>query len=111
MTIVSLAYTLGCYLCGFNKNYKREVIISYILYQMACICLFLFGCSYFLAGPDENLIGIPHKLPYALVAQALLGILSGPAYVPSLPVLNEFLSYHYPIQKIRVATYSSALYI
>lgn len=25
MTIVSLAYTLGCYLCGFNKNYKREV--------------------------------------------------------------------------------------
>ncbi|CAD8188494.1 unnamed protein product [Paramecium octaurelia] len=100
MTIVSLAYTLGCYLCGYNKNYKRE---------MACICLFFFGCAYFLAGPDTELIQVPHKLWIALMAQFLLGVLSGPAYVPSLPVLNEFLLFHYPIQTIRVATYSSAL--
>lgn len=33
MTIVSLAYTLGCYLCGFNKNYKREVKNIFILYR------------------------------------------------------------------------------
>lgn len=77
---------------------------------MACASLFLLGISYTLCGPDTDLIHVPKHLWIALVAQGLLGTFFAPAYVPSLPVLNEFLVFYYPLQKVRSATYSSAMY-
>ncbi|KAM3143694.1 hypothetical protein pb186bvf_004190 [Paramecium bursaria] len=110
LTIVTSFYILGCYLTGKVTKDKYKRIVKQLIYvQTVFVGLLSFGVSFMFIGPDSNLIGVPHLLWVSLVAQAVLGITTGPAYIPSMPLLNEFLAFYYPDCKERTSTLSSAV--
>jgi MFS family permease len=87
MTIVTAGYAIGSYGMGQVKQRKR---------LMVCIgCAFL-GVSYLFVGPYKLLTHLDSILALTLVSQGLMGFSAALVYIPSVPLLNEFLAAYYP---------------